>query len=377
MGIGGDGAEAATHTFRGCVLVEDTLDSPEISELVGVANVPIEVYYEVLGVFIPMIGSMTTNSSGCFSGELRGFTVPRETQLRLKAVLKDSRQGVADTDGSTYLITLDTRTVVEGTREEFGDLEFTRANSSNETHGSLLMWVAQNRAIELFQTRGGGAWDFSKRLWVYFPADQEIATGGESGLRIPLDTRDKFSSTFLHELGHFISHLDVLETGSHNDYCAEHLGGSYPKDRPPYTYSDPIEQSGPAADCGHGNSSYGYEDRAIAEGFADAVSDYLSDAICGNENEGGNPLNFDGTHRELNFKTFLCRAIDRGTNRMDTLHVYGQSEKHLRWLGDQYFHGVSYIDGDQVFVAHDKTISRIKIGSSVSLTAYLQVLMRV
>jgi hypothetical protein len=367
------GAQAATHEFRGCVSVEDTLDSPAEARLEPLASLQIKVDYEVLGVFLPMVGTVTTNSSGCFFGEIRGFTVPANTRLRLTAKLKNDRQGVRDERSRTYDIDLGTRSVSEGTTENFGSIEFTLANSSDATHGAMLMWLAQNRAIDRFESHVE-SWDLG-RLWVKFPADQTISTGGQYGLNITADARDRFSSTFLHELGHFVSDSDVFRSGSGGDYCTSYTSGSYPKGRPPYTYHSDAEY-GADADCFHNNQTYEVVQRAVIEGYADGFSDYLSDQVC---SRLGSPtsLNFDGKNREAAFKTLVCRAVDSGSNQRQGLHAYGQTEDHLRILEGREFEAAPLIEGDQAILGQGSSLYTLDLSDRSARPVLLYQLLQV
>ena len=93
-------AQAASHDISACLWIEDDRFFREFiggaypidtyGESIPLVDLPVRIEYELAGVKIPAIGSVTTGDDGCFSAELSGLAVPHNTQIHLSTPLSNS-----------------------------------------------------------------------------------------------------------------------------------------------------------------------------------------------------------------------------------------------------------------------------------------------
>ena len=151
---------AARHDVQGCLYVMDTrTDSANQGSYVPVPELPMQVWYEVLGVDVKAAGTLKTNSSGCFAGTLSGFTVPKNTTIKVGPRTDTSDWMVTNEiwPYAIYNYQLNTSiTVADGGAADFGNMGI--ADSLGDDHGVFLLFRNMADGIDLYEDKTGWVW---------------------------------------------------------------------------------------------------------------------------------------------------------------------------------------------------------------------------
>lgn len=317
-------AVADTHDVKGCLYVMDTRpDSPDEGSWVPVSEAPIKVWYDVLGIDVAALGTLTTNSAGCFSGTLSGFRVPELTTIKIGALTQNSDWMVSN-DISPYFIYnykfTNSRTVTRGNTADFGDMGI--PESLGEDHLVFLLFNGMARGINLYEDKTGLAWTGYQDVGVRFPAN--FTSFGSSyadtlsGIHLMAEDGSDLDTLF-HEWGHWVGFNDSSTVVISSDYCADYTGGTvYPFNMAFYHYTDPGRPF-----CVHGTSSYENDEVSNIEGYAQFFSDFLLSKTGDNDaSYDENGLDFWGQNKEANIIGALLDLVDANNESSTYRHIY-------------------------------------------------------
>lgn len=319
-------AQAAAHDLSGCLFVYDsrTADdgisdqpNPTQGTYVGVAELDIEVWFKAAGIWWKA-GELTTSSTGCFAGTLKGLGVPANTLVQYRARMKSSAREVYLGLSAYYYQLGGDISVSSGQAADLGDFFIGQNSTPAEVLGVMTLW---RTAYELEQdyVNHVGTWPSNlPRLSMEYPSSDVFSNCCDSGNLNIIENDVLAIEVLYHEAGHWLALWDDFGwSTSSTDYCTDYVGTAYPYTLEPYVYTDPD-----APDCIHDPETYEEKERAAQEGFADFFADFVYDGKC-NQRELY-PLNFDGKNNETNISAALCDLADTDNQTVSFKHIYGQ-----------------------------------------------------